>query len=300
MIRERNDTMSIIETKKLTKYYGKSRGITELDLSVEEGEFFGFIGPNGAGKSTTIRTLLGLIYPTSGEARIFGKDIVSNRTEILADIGYMPSEATFYNGMKVKEVISLSAKMRKKDCSAEADRLCERLSLDREKRVEELSLGNRKKVSVVCALQHNPKLCILDEPTSGLDPLMQKEFFDILRERHSEGTTIFLSSHVLSEIQKNCSRAAIIKEGKIIALDSVENLSKTSARRVVLHGVNKAPESLPVKSVEESTDSVSFLYSGNIKDLLGTVNKLSVYDMTITEPELEEIFMHYYEKGGEK
>ncbi len=300
MIRERNDTMSIIETKKLTKYYGKSRGITELDLSVEEGEFFGFIGPNGAGKSTTIRTLLGLIYPTSGEARIFGKDIVSNRTEILADIGYMPSEATFYNGMKVKEVISLSAKMRKKDCSAEADRLCERLSLDREKRVEELSLGNRKKVSVVCALQHNPKLCILDEPTSGLDPLMQKEFFDILRERHSEGTTIFLSSHVLSEIQKNCSRAAIIKEGKIIALDSVENLSKTSARRVVLHGVNKAPESLPVKSVEESTDSVSFLYSGNIKDLLGTVNKLPVYDMTITEPELEEIFMHYYEKGGEK
>ena len=300
MIRERNDTMSIIETKKFTKYYGKSRGITELDLSVEEGEFFGFIGPNGAGKSTTIRTLLGLIYPTSGEARIFGKDIVSNRTEILADIGYMPSEATFYNGMKVKEVISLSAKMRKKDCSAEADRLCERLSLDREKRVEELSLGNRKKVSVVCALQHNPKLCILDEPTSGLDPLMQKEFFDILRERHSEGTTIFLSSHVLSEIQKNCSRAAIIKEGKIIALDSVENLSKTSARRVVLHGVNKAPESLPVKSVEESTDSVSFLYSGNIKDLLGTVNKLPVYDMTITEPELEEIFMHYYEKGGEK
>ena len=300
MIRERNDTMSIIETKKLTKYYGKSRGITELDLSVEEGEFFGFIGPNGAGKSTTIRTLLGLIYPTSGEAKIFGQDIVRNRTEILADIGYMPSEATFYNGMKVKEVISLSAKMRKKDCSAEADRLCERLSLDREKRVEELSLGNRKKVSVVCALQHNPKLCILDEPTSGLDPLMQKEFFDILRERHSEGTTIFLSSHVLSEIQKNCSRAAIIKEGKIIALDSVENLSKTSARRVVLHGVNKAPESLPVKSVEESTDSVSFLYSGNIKDLLGTVNKLPVYDMTITEPELEEIFMHYYEKGGEK
>lgn len=292
--------MGIIETKKLTKYYGKSRGITELDLSVGEGEFFGFIGPNGAGKSTTIRTLLGLIYPTSGEAKIFGKDIVRNRTEILADIGYMPSEATFYNGMKVREVISLSAKMRKKDCSAEADRLCERLSLDREKRVEELSLGNRKKVSVVCALQHNPKLCILDEPTSGLDPLMQKEFFNILRERHSNGTTIFLSSHVLSEIQKNCVRAAIIKEGKIIALDSVENLSKTSARRVVLHGVNKVPESLAVKSVEESTDSVSFLYSGNIKDLLGTVNKLPVYDMTITEPELEEIFMHFYEKGGEK
>ena len=291
--------MSIIETKKLTKFYGKSRGITGLDLSVSEGEFFGFIGPNGAGKSTTIRTLLGLIYPTSGEARIFGKDIIRDKTEILADIGYMPSEATFYNGMKVKDIISLSAKMRKKDCSAEADRLCERLSLDRNKRVEELSLGNRKKVSIVCALQHNPKLCILDEPTSGLDPLMQKEFFDILKERHSGGATIFLSSHVLSEIQKNCSRAAIIKEGRLIALDSVENLSKTSAMRVVLHGVNIVPENISAKSVEQSDDSVSFLYNGNIKDLLGIANNLPIYDMTITEPDLEEIFMHYYEKGGE-
>lgn len=290
--------MSIIETKKLTKYYGKSRGVTDLDLNVEEGEFFGFIGPNGAGKSTTIRTLLGLIYPTSGEARIFGKDIIHDKKEILSDIGYMPSEATFYNGMRVKEIISLSAKMRKKDCSAESDRLCERLSLDKEKRVEELSLGNRKKVSIVCALQHKPQLCILDEPTSGLDPLMQKEFFDILKERHGDGATIFLSSHILSEIQKNCSRAAIIKDGSIIALDSMENISKTSAKRVVLHGVNKVPESLEVNSVDEGTDSVSFLYKGNIKDLLNTINLLPIYDMTITEPQLEEIFMHYYEKGA--
>lgn len=291
--------MSIIETKKLTKFYGKSRGITELDLSVSEGEFFGFIGPNGAGKSTTIRTLLGLIYPTSGEAKVFGKDIIRDKTEILADIGYMPSEATFYNRMKVKDVISLSAKMRKKDCSAEADRLCERLALDKEKRVEVLSLGNRKKVSVVCALQHKPRLCILDEPTSGLDPLMQKEFFDILKERHSDGTTIFLSSHVLSDIQKNCSRAAIIKQGRIVALDSVENLSKTSAKRVVLHGVNTVPKEVFAKSVEQSGESVSFLYNGNIKDLLSVANSLPIYDMTITEPDLEEIFMHYYEKGGE-
>lgn len=292
--------MSIIETNKLTKYYGKSRGVVELDLTVSEGEFFGFIGPNGAGKSTTIRTLLGLISPTSGEARIFGKDIIRNKTEILSDIGYMPSEATFYNGMKVKEIISLSAKLRKKDCRAEADRLCERLALDREKRVEELSLGNRKKVSIVCALQHDPRLCILDEPTSGLDPLMQKEFFDILKERHSAGATIFLSSHVLSEIQKNCSRAAIIKEGRLIALDSVENLSKTNAKRVVLHGVDAIPGVLSAKSVEKGENSISFLYNGNIKDLLSTVNDLPVYDMTITEPDLEEIFMHYYEKGGEK
>lgn len=292
--------MSIIETKKLTKYYGKSRGVIELDLTVNEGEFFGFIGPNGAGKSTTIRTLLGLIYPTSGSASIFGKDIIRDRTEILSDIGYMPSEATFYSGMKVKDIISLSAKMRKKDCSAESDRLCERLALDKEKRAEELSLGNRKKVSIVCALQHKPRLCILDEPTSGLDPLMQKEFFDILGERHSAGATIFLSSHVLSEIQKNCSRAAIIKDGRLIALDSVENLSKTSAKRVTFHGAGAVPESLSARSVETCGDSVSFLYNGDIKQLLNAASALPIYDMTITEPSLDEIFMHYYEKGGEK
>lgn len=292
-------TMKAIEALSLTKSYGKARGITNLDLTVNEGEFFGFIGPNGAGKSTTVRTLLGLISPTSGEARIFGKDIVRQRTEILADIGYMPSEAAFYSGTRVKDVIAFSAKMRRMDCSKEAAALCERLALDREKRVEELSLGNRKKVSIVCALQHKPKLCILDEPTSGLDPLMQKEFFDILRERHAEGATIFLSSHILSEIQKNCSRAAIIKEGRIIALDSVEKLSKTKAKRVTLHGVNTVPEQLEAKSAEASADSVSFLYSGDIKALLNTVSGLPVYDMTITEPDLEEIFMHYYEKGGE-
>lgn len=291
--------MSIIETENLTKYYGKSRGIMNLNLQVSEGEFFGFIGPNGAGKSTTIRTLLGLIYPTSGEAKIFGKDIIRDRTEILSDIGYMPSEATFYSGMKVKDVIALSAGMRGLKCGEETKKLCTRLALDTEKRVDELSLGNRKKVSIVCALQHKPRLCILDEPTSGLDPLMQKEFSDILKERHSDGTTIFLSSHILSEIQKHCSRAAIIKDGRLIALDSVENLSKTNAKRVTFHGVTSVPESLGARSAESNGDSVSFLYNGDIKELLGVANALPIYDMTITEPSLDEIFMHYYGKGGE-
>ena len=290
--------MNIIETNKLTKYYGKSRGIIELDLSVSQGEFFGFIGPNGAGKSTTIRSLLGLIFPTSGEAIIFGKDINRCKTEILSSIGYMPSEANFYSSMKVKDIISLSAKMHKKNCTDEAKKLCERLALDTEKRIEELSLGNRKKVSIVCALQHNPELCILDEPTSGLDPLMQREFFDILTERNKNGATIFLSSHVLSEIQKNCSRAAIIKEGRLIAVDSVENLSKTSAKRVTLHGVNALPEGVSVKSAEVSEDGVTFLYGGDIKALLSAVNAMPITDMTITEPGLDEIFMHFYEKGG--
>ncbi|MDD6057580.1 MAG: ABC transporter ATP-binding protein [Clostridiales bacterium] len=291
--------MVLIETQDLTKSYGKSRGIRNLNLRVNEGEFFGFIGPNGAGKSTTIRTLLGLILPTSGQARIFGEDIVRGKKEILSNVGYMPSEAIFYNSMKVRDVISFSAKMRNAACATEAKRLCERLQLDVEKRIEELSLGNRKKVAIVCALQHMPMLCILDEPTSGLDPLMQKEFFDILKERHSAGATIFLSSHVLSEIQKNCSRAGIIKEGELIALDRVENLSKTSARRVVLHGVTSVPEYLQAKSAEVSEDGVSFLYSGDIRELLRATAQLPIYDISITEPDLDEVFMHYYEKEEE-
>ena len=294
--------MSIIETHRLTKKYGKYRGITELDLSIEEGEFFGFIGPNGAGKSTTIRTLLGLIKPTSGSAEIFGKDIIKAHREILADIGYMPSEANFYSTMTAEEIIKLSARLRKKDCSAEAARLCERLGVDRKKRIEELSLGNKKKVSIVCALQHEPRLCILDEPTSGLDPLMQKEFFDILRERNEKGSTIMLSSHILSEIQKNCDRAAIIKEGRLTALDSVENLSRTAAKRVTLHGISAVPGGLEAVDVNSAEGSVSFLYSGGIPKLITALAGLDITDMTVTEPDLEEIFMHYYEKekGGER
>lgn len=291
--------MRIIETEHLTKYYGKNRGIDDLNLTVREGEFFGFIGPNGAGKSTTIRTLLGLIYPTSGSAKIFGKEINQQKTQILSGIGYMPSEANFYSGMRVADTIVLSAKIRKIACQEEAKKLCERLELDIHKRVEELSLGNRKKVAIVCALQHKPKLCVLDEPTSGLDPLMQKEFFDILKERHAEGATIFLSSHVLSEIQKHCSRAAIIKGGKLVAQDSVENLSKTNAKRVTLHGVQEIPLELGAKSVESAEDSVTFLYGGDVRKLLRVTSSLPIQDITITEPDLEEIFMHYYEKGSE-
>lgn len=164
--------MDAIKITKLSKYYGKNRGIVDLDLSVGKGEFFGFIGPNGAGKSTTIRTLLGLIAPTGGGAQILGMNIVKDKQAILQKVGYLPSEAAFYSGMRVKDVLKLSADLRKTDCSTEAKLLCERLQLDTARKVEELSFGNRKKVSIVCALQHCPELLILDEPTGGLDPLM--------------------------------------------------------------------------------------------------------------------------------
>lgn len=290
----------VIETKELTKYYGKSKGIVDLNLHVEENEFYGFIGPNGAGKSTTIRTLLGLIAPTSGSATIFGKDCIKERNSILKEIGYMPSEAMFYQNMKVEEIIKLSAKLHEKNCDVEAKRLCERLQLDTKKRVEELSLGNRKKVSIVCALQHKPKLFIMDEPTSGLDPLMQKEYFSLLKEHQAEGATVFLSSHVLSEVQHYCTRAAIIRDGVLIAQDSVESFLEASTKKVMLRGVSEAPALHGIKKVEKTDQSVSFLYGGEMKALIAGLQGMDISDMTITEPELEEIFMHIYAGGGEK
>ena len=208
--------MKAIKTSGLTKFYGKNPGIQDLNLEVEEGEFYGFIGPNGAGKSTTIRTLLGLIRKSRGTASILGMDIVKDQKEILSQIGYLPAEAVFYSGMRVKELLRLSADLHKKDCRQAGRLLCERLQLDTSRKIEELSFGNRKKAAIVCALQHEPRLCILDEPTSGLDPLMQREFFSILREKNQKGMTVFLSSHILSEIQRYCSRAAIIRKGQII------------------------------------------------------------------------------------
>ena len=292
--------MDVIKTAKLTKYYGKSRGIIDLDLNVEQGEFFGFIGPNGAGKSTTIRTLLGLIAPTCGSAMIFGKDITKEKERVLRDIGYLPSEALFYQGMRVKDVLTLSAKLRKKDCKAESELLCERLQLDTARKIEDLSFGNRKKVAIVCALQHRPSLLVLDEPTGGLDPLMQKEFFDILRERNKEGATILLSSHVLSEIQCNCTRAAIIRDGRIIACDSVDVLSQTSAKRITVHGTINLESLSGIRDRKETKDSVSFLYSGDMGSLLAVLSSGRVDDLTVTEPDLEEVFLHYYEKDGER
>ena len=290
--------MDAINIKNLTKNYGKSRGITDLNLTIHKGEFFGFIGPNGAGKSTTIRTLLGLISPSGGSAQIFGKDIVKEKEAILRQVGYLPSEAVFYPGMKVKDVLKLSANLRKADCAEEAKKLCERLQLDTSRKVDELSFGNRKKLAIVCALQSVPDLLILDEPTGGLDPLMQREFFAILRERNQQGTTIFLSSHVLSEIQRNCTRAAIIREGRLIACDSVEALSKTSAKRVTVHG-NVALDGLAgIRDRKEVDGAVSFLYSGEMDCLLRTLASGHITDLSVSEPDLEEIFLHYYEKDG--
>ncbi|MDD6920609.1 MAG: ABC transporter ATP-binding protein [Eubacteriales bacterium] len=291
--------MEIIKTENLTKYYGKSRGIIDVNLSIEKGECFGFIGPNGAGKSTAIRLLLGLLSPTSGSAYIFGKDITKEKENILREIGYLPSEVMFYSGMKVKDIVKLSADLRGNDCGKEAKKICERLDLDTSKKVDELSFGNRKKVAIVCALQSNPSLIILDEPTGGLDPLMQKEFFDIIRERNQQGATIFLSSHILSEVQRNCTKAAIISEGEIIAFDSVEALGKSNTKRISVYGRVDLTNLDGIKDIQEHNNISSFLYNGDMNNLLYRLSNGDVADLTISEPSLEEVFLHYYEKGGD-
>ena len=292
--------MNAIQLSNLTKYYGKSRGILNLNLDVKEGEFFGFIGPNGAGKSTTIRTLLGLITPSSGQAKIFDETIRRRNPQIRSHIGYLPSEAVFYRGIKVKDLLKLSADLHHKNCSAEREILCRRLQLDVNRKVDELSFGNRKKVAIVSALQHQPKLLILDEPTSGLDPLMQREFFHIIRERNEQGATVFLSSHVLSEIQRNCTRAAIIREGRIIACDRVEALSKTNAKRISVQRQVSLDSLEEIRDLKENDGIFSFLYGGDIHRLLETLSAGTITDLSISDPDLDEIFLHYYENGGEQ
>ena len=274
-----------VSIQNMTKNYGKNRGVSHLSLSVEKGDIYGFLGPNGAGKSTTIRSILGLLRFQEGSISVFGMDVRKHQREILKEIGYMPSEAMFYPSMKTKEVIRLAADMRGMDCRKEAAMLCERLKVEPEKKIEELSLGNRKKVSIVCAMQHRPRLFIFDEPTSGLDPLMQSEFFNLILEYNKQGTTCFLSSHVLSEIKKYCRHAAIIKEGKLICSDTVENLTKSNAKHI--HMIRDGKEE-------------DFMYQGSLIELFAGFAGHDIGDITIEEPGLEEIFMHYYEKEAEE
>ena len=270
---------NVIEIKNLTKSYGKNRGVCDVSFSVKESDIFGFLGPNGAGKSTTIRSMLGLIGFESGSIKIFDKDIKRNKVEILRQIGYMPSEAMFYPSMTVKEVIKMSADIRKQNCKSEADMLCNRLNLDTNKKISELSLGNRKKVSIVCAMQHNPKLFIFDEPTSGLDPLIQTEFFKLVNEYVKQGATCMLSTHILSEVKNYCKNVAIMKDGKIQHVGKVSQLTKSDSKRI---------------KIVRNGKYESFLYEGNLNDLYKELQGYDITDILIENPSLDEIFMHYY------
>jgi ABC-2 type transport system ATP-binding protein len=292
--------MNVIEIKNLTKQYGKARGIIDVSFNVEEGEIFGFIGPNGAGKSTTIRTLLALIHPTSGSASIFGKDCIKFAPEIAKEIGYLPSEVFYYDKMKVIDLLEYSASFYKKDCSKRIKYLAEIMDLDLKKKIENLSFGNKKKVGIVQCLLHEPKLIILDEPTSGLDPLMQQKFFDLLMEENKKGATILLSSHILGEVQRLCSRVAIVKEGKIIKLETISNLTENNYKKFKVEMRSEIDKNYfkvsGVSNLEMADNTISFLFKGNINLIMKKISDVEISNVWVEEPSLEEIFMHYYEK----
>ncbi|MFN2112348.1 MAG: ATP-binding cassette domain-containing protein [Anaerolineales bacterium] len=290
--------MSVIEVKELTKYYGKSRGIIDVSFNVEDQEIFGFIGPNGAGKSTTIRLFLSLIYPTSGEAKIFGKDCIKYGPEIRQEIGYLPSEVFYYEGMKVLDLLKYSASFYKKDCTKRLYELSELMELDLKRRIDDLSYGNKKKVGIVQGLLHSPKLIVLDEPTAGLDPLMQQNFFNLIKQENQRGATVFFSSHILSEVQRLCSRVAIIKEGRIINIQDIKSLQKDNYKKIRIAAENldeKAFGFEGVTKLHRENGVLSFFYKGDINQVTRLIGGMKVNDVVIEEPTLEEIFIHYYE-----
>lgn len=290
---------SIIEVNGLTKYYGKHKGIENVRFSVQEGEIYGFIGPNGAGKSTTIRTLLALIHPTGGSATVFGKDCIKDAADIAKEVGYLPSETFYYEQMTVKDLLDYSAALYGKNCNARIQQLEERLQLDPKRKISELSLGNKKKVGIVQALLHSPRLLILDEPTSGLDPLMQQTFFEILKEENKNGVTILFSSHVLSEVQKLCDKVAIIKSGTIISQQKISELNKNGYKKVELTAKDAIPQGYfaggETANYQQNANHASFLFKGEVNGMLEKIWRLQVSDVVIEEPTLEEIFLHYYQ-----
>ncbi len=294
--------MYAIETDSLTKYYGKDRGIIDLNLKINEGEIFGFIGPNGSGKTTTIRLFLSLLFPTSGSGKIFNYDIAKDGRRIKRIVGFIPTEVNYYENMTVKELIEYSARFYKISLDFRFNKLVDALDLDLSRKIDELSMGNKKKVAVVQSLIHKPRLLILDEPTSGLDPLIQNHLFDILNEQNEKGTTIFFSSHVLSDVEKFCHRVAFIKNGRIVNEDDINSLKEKLLSRIT-YRLKEGTENITLKtpgviSVEKNKNSTSFLYQGEIPILLKELSQLPVEKITITEPDLEEVFIHYYESDS--
>jgi len=290
----------VVDITDLSKSYGKARGIENINLRIDEGEIFGFIGPNGAGKSTTIRILMNLIFPTGGSARIMGMDVIRDTKKIKHQVGYIPSDANAYSSMNVHEFLSYCIHFYTvQNSEKRISELSEMFELDLKWKNADLSLGNRKKVSIVQSLLHNPKLLILDEPTSGLDPLMQSVFFELLRSENKKGMTIFFSSHILGEVQMLCKRVAIIKEGKIIQMEDIDNLRKKQLKKISIEfddSVNVLNFNIPdiENVITGPANIISFMYPGNINDLVAYLSGKKIINLMIEEPSLDEIFLHYY------
>lgn len=286
-----------IEIKSLTKSYGKQRGIEDINLEIPKGIVYGFIGPNGAGKSTTIKCIMNMIRKNSGEIIINGKKVENKNYEVKQEIGYLPSEIHLYEDLTVKKLLKYSASFYKKDCTQKTEKLVKRLEIDINKKIEELSLGNLKKVGITLALMHDPQFIIMDEATSGLDPLMQEEFYKILEEEKSEGKTIFFSSHILNEVKRICDKVAIIKEGKIVKIEDIESLEDTNIIKVKIEAeeIEKLEKELEIEQViTKQENKIEFLYSKEINSLIEKISKYKISKLLIQEIDMEEIFMHYY------
>jgi ABC-2 type transport system ATP-binding protein len=289
----------IIETAKLTKYYGSQRGIIEVDLAIGEGEIFGFLGPNGAGKTTTIRLLLDLIRPTSGRATVFGIESSADPVAIHRRIGYIPGEFTLYDRLTGGQTLEYFANLRGGVDKAYQASLIERFELDPSRRFHAYSKGNKQKVGVIIALQHRPELLVLDEPTAGLDPLVQQTFFTTLRETVADGATVFLSSHILSEVEKSCDRVAIIREGRLAKVDRVEALRDLAHHQVELRFSGPVPraefEAIPgVSEVVGDDHGLRMRVSGPIAPVVRAAARYQLLDFVSREPSLEETFLAEY------
>jgi len=289
----------------LSKSFGEVRAVSGVSFELKPGEIFGFIGPNGAGKSTTIRLILGLIKPDAGDAQLFGKSILTNDPSLRQKVGYLPSEVFYYDNMRAIDLLRYSASFYdapKKQVESKMKKLARLLDLDLDKKIDQLSYGNKKKVGIIQGLQHSPDLIILDEPTGGLDPLMQATFFELLREENKRGATILFSSHILSEVQRLCDRVAIIRQGKIVEVQSVEALRKNTYLRCQIESKGKISASklkLPgISNLQVNQGSASFIYKGDVNKLTLLLSALELSSLLLEEPSLEDVFMHFYKKDS--
>ena len=287
---------TILEIQNLTKYYGKILGVENLSLKLEEGEIFGFIGPNGAGKSTTIRSIMNLINKTSGRVLVENKEFNKDDTDIKEKIGYLPSEIHLYDDLTVKEMLDYHESFYKKNIHKRRIELVKRLELDEKKKIEDLSLGNLKKLGIVLAFMHNPKILILDEPTSGLDPIMQNVFYDLLKEEKAKGNTIFYSTHILNEVSKICDRVGIIRNGKLIKVEKIEDLSKKNLTfvNITSNEIKDIVNDLKVNVILKEANTIKFGNNLSHNELIKKLSKYNIERILIEEATLEDMFLHYY------
>ncbi len=286
----------VLELKNLKKYYGTSRGIEDVSLSLEKGDIYGFIGPNGAGKSTTIRTIMGLINKTSGNIFFDGKEMNPDDPDTKRRIGYLPSEINLYDDMTVKQIFNYHESFYEKDLSKRREELVKLLKIDESKKIEDLSLGNSKKVGIVLALMHEPELLILDEPTSGLDPIMQQTFHDILLKEKDKGTTILYSSHILSEVANLCEKVGIIRDGVIIKEDLMSNIRKNNFTYLTIKSkdMDRIKEELDLEIKSEKEEEITFVNNIEVNKLLSILSKYDIERLLIEEISLEDLFANYY------